>query len=101
MSFKATIGGDFPLGDETSRRKTMAVRTKGKDARYLSVIEPFEKESFIKSVKAEDANTLVVELIDGRTQEIVISDFEGDGKNIKVSTKEYIDGELVREESTK
>jgi len=101
LTFKATIGGDFPLGDESSRRKTMAVRTEGKDTRYLSVIEPYENESFVKSVKAENANTLVVELKDGRVQEITISDLEGDGKNITVSAKEYVDGKLVREESTK
>lgn len=51
VGFKAVIGGDFPLGDEASRRKTMAVRTFGKETRYLSVIEPYENESMIKLLK--------------------------------------------------
>lgn len=52
VSFKAKLGGDFPLGDESSRRKTLAVRSRGNEARYLSVIEPYENESMIKSVTA-------------------------------------------------
>lgn len=98
VSFKAKIGGDFPLGDESSRRKTMAVRTQGKETRYLSVIEPYETESVIKSVIALNANKLIVELLDGRTQEITISDFESNGRNIEISAKEFLNGELVREE---
>lgn len=100
LSFKAKIGGDFPLGDESSRRKTMAVRTKGKNTRYLSVIEPYETKSVIKSVKAKSANELIVELLDGRIQELMISDFEGDGVQIKVSVKEFLNGELLREEQS-
>lgn len=93
------IGGDFPMGDESSRRKTMAVRTHGKSTRYLSVIEPYETESFIKSVKATDANHLVVELKDGRVQEIELSDVESeDGKAI-VKVKETKKGKVIREET--
>lgn len=98
--FETKVGGDFPLGDETSRLKNMAVRSHGKKARYLAVLEPFENESVIKSVKAKNENELLVELLDGRIQEISISGLEGDGKNIEVSAKEYFDGELVREEKT-
>ncbi len=101
VQFQAKIGGDFPLGDESSRRKTMAVQTHGKNTRYLSVIEPFESESMVKSVNAENANEITVELLDGRVQEIKITDLDGDGKNIQVSVKEFINGELVREEQTK
>ncbi len=100
VSFKAKLGGDFPLGDESSRRKTIAARTQGKETRYLSVVEPFETESIIKSVTAISANELVVELVDGRTQEITISGLESDNKNITVSTKEFLDGELIRKEIT-
>lgn len=98
--FKAKIGGDYPLGDESARRKTLAVRLKGKDARYLSVIEPYENASVIKSVVAKSANELEVELNDGRTQIITIADLEGDGKQIKVSAMEYVNGKLLREETS-
>lgn len=100
VRFQAKIGGDFPLGDESSRRKTLAVRSTGKEARYLSVIEPYENRSVIKSVTAKSANELIVELTDGRIQEIFISGFEGNGENIKVLTKEFINGNLVREEQS-
>lgn len=101
VRFQARIGGDFPLGDESSRRKTMAVRTYGKTARYLSVIEPYENQSVIKSIEAKNENHMVVELNDGRIQEIIISGLEGDGKSIKVSAKEFVNGKVVREELTK
>jgi len=96
--FEAKIGGDYPMGDETSRLKNMVVRSRGTEAHYLSVIEPYESESMIKSVTATSATELTVELEDGRVQEITFSGLD-DGKDIKVTTKEFINGELVREES--
>lgn len=98
VSFKATLGGDFPLGDETQRRKTMAVRSTGKQARFLSVIEPYENDSVVKSVTAKSADELVVELTDGRIQEIKITGFEEN--DVKIAVRETRDGELVREEQT-
>ncbi len=100
VRFEAIIGSDFPLGDETARRKTINVRSKGKKARFLSVIEPYESESMIKSVTAESASDLLVELSDGRTQRIHISGLEGDGKKIEVSTREFVNGKLVRSETS-
>ncbi len=100
VRFKAKIGGDFPLGNETQRRKTMAVRQEGDAARYLSVIEPFENKSFIKKVTAKNENELTVELIDGRVQEITISELEKDSRKIKVVVKEYLKGKLIREEES-
>ena len=100
VAFKAKLGGDFPMGDETSRLKTMAVRSHGKKARYLSVIEPYESESMVKSVTATSANELVVELIDGRVQEITISDIENETNPIKISVQEQVNGKLVRQEKT-
>jgi hypothetical protein len=101
VAFKATIGGDFPMGDESQRRKTMAVRSAGTDTRYLSVIEPFETESVIQSVTAKSANELTVELIDGRVQEITIAGFDAEANDqVKVAVKEFKDGQLVREEKT-
>jgi hypothetical protein len=101
VAFKATLGGDFPMGDESQRRKTMAVRSRGKDTRYLSVIEPFETESMIKSVAAKSADELTVELVDGRVQEISISGVDaGANDQIKVSVQEYKDGKLIRGEKT-
>ncbi|MDF7808066.1 hypothetical protein P4E94_11500 [Pontiellaceae bacterium B12219] len=99
VAFKATLGGDFPMGDESQRRKTMAVRSTGKDARYLSVIEPYETDSMVKSVTANSANELVVELTDGRVQEITIADLDGETGEANISVREFMNGKLVREES--
>ncbi len=98
-SFKATVGGDFPLGDESQRRKTLAVRSSGTDARYLSVIEPYEKLSVVDSVIAKSANELTVTLKDGRSQVIAFEGLE-EGEDIQVSIHEYKDGQLVRKESS-
>lgn len=101
VRFEAKIGGDFPLGDESSRLKSMAVRTKGKQARYLSVVEPYENESVIKSVDAKNENELEVTLKDGRVQHITIKDIDSKTGNINVVVKEYKNGKLVREEQSK
>ncbi len=101
VAFKAKIGGDFPLGNEAARLKSMAVRSSGSDARYLAVIEPHEAESMIKSVTAESADKLVVELTDGRVQEITISGLDAEANDrTTASVKEFKNGTLLREEST-
>lgn len=79
------LGGDFPLGDETPRRKTLAFRSQGKEARFLTVIEPFEKESMVERVEATDADHLTVWLKNGKKQIIVIEELEGDGDHVKVN----------------
>jgi len=98
--FEAKIGGDFPLGDESSRLKSMAVRIRGKEARYLSVIEPYESESMIESVEAQNENELTVNLTDGRIQKIAISNLEREDGKVMVVVKEFREGVLIREERT-
>jgi len=44
VRFKATLGADYPFGDESDRRKIYAIRSKGTDARFLTVIEPYENK---------------------------------------------------------
>ncbi|UXP32614.1 alginate lyase family protein [Reichenbachiella agarivorans] len=100
VRFQAKIGGDYPLGDESERRKTMAVRTQGKETSYLSIIEPYETESAIQSVRAKSANELVVVLKDGRSQEITISGLESENAALKVSVKELKNGKIIRKEET-
>ena len=100
VSFKAKIGGDFPMGNETPRLKSMAVRSSGSNARYLAVIEPHEADSMIKSVTAESADKLVVELTDGRVQEIMISELDGETGEVKVTVRELLNGNVIREEKS-
>lgn len=98
VSFKAKLGGDFPMGDETQRLKSMAVRTHGTEARFLSIVEPYENESMIESVTAPNANELIVKLTDGRTQQIKFQGMESG--DVQVAVSEMQNGEVIREEAT-
>jgi hypothetical protein len=97
VRFKASVGGDYPFGDETWRRKSLSFRTKGKQARFLTVIEPFEKESVVESVEANSADKVTVKLKDGRTQIITFQGLEK-GAEISAEIQEFKNGILVREE---
>jgi hypothetical protein len=101
MRFKCVLGGDFPVGDETQRRKTVAVRQVGTSARFLTVLEPFEDKRMIRRAEAINADKLRVELIDGRVQEIELSNFTDAGGNVAVRISEIDkDGKPIRSEST-
>ena len=97
--FKATLGGDFPVGDESQDWKTVALRSAGKSARFLTVIEPFEDKRMVKRATASGPDSIRVELADGRVQELKIANFEGDGKDIAVQITETKDGKTVRAET--
>jgi hypothetical protein len=101
VRFKSTLGGDFPMGDETQRRKVYAVRAAdGTEARFLTVIEPYEDQPMVKSAVATSADSLRVELADGRMQEITLKNFDGSGRDIVAELSESRDGKIVRQEST-
>jgi hypothetical protein len=53
----------------------------------------------VKSATASSADTLRVELIDGRVQEISLKNFEGSGKDITVSLTETKPGITPRTET--
>jgi xanthine/CO dehydrogenase XdhC/CoxF family maturation factor len=100
MRFKATLGGDYPPGNEAQRRKVYAVRAaNGTEARFLTVIEPYEDEPVVKSAEALSADKIRVELADGRVQEIEFQNFDGDGKDIRISMTESKDGHPIRTET--
>ncbi|MBV8820786.1 MAG: hypothetical protein JO022_20665, partial [Acidobacteriaceae bacterium] len=98
--FKAVLGSDYPLGDESQRRKTYAVKTTGKQTRYLTVIEPYETAPVVKFAKATSADSLQVALNDGRVQTIEIRNLEGNGKDISVTLSETKGGQPTRNETT-
>ncbi len=97
VRFKAYVGGDYPLGSEAERRKTLSFRSTGRQTRYLTVVEPYEAESKVKKVTASSADELTVELIDGRTHKLTFEGLE-QGEDLRVAVKEFKDGKLVREE---
>jgi hypothetical protein len=101
VRFVASIGGDFPLGDETSRRKMLSARTVGKSARFVSVIETYEHAAKIKKAAAVSADEIIVELSDGRVQIIQMTGFDGNGDGLSVYVQETgTDGSMIRQEMT-
>jgi hypothetical protein len=98
VRFKATLGGDFPLGDESGHRKVYGIRSKGTEVRFLTVIEPFEKSAMIKSATATGPNSLSVELTDGRVQNIQLHNLSGENSSVEII--ETKDGRMLRKEST-
>ena len=54
----------------------------------------------VKSAVALDADTVRVELTDGRVQEIHLTDFAGPGRKVSVRMTEGRDGRTLREETT-
>jgi hypothetical protein len=97
---QSTLGADYPVGDESQRRKVIALRSVGNEARFITVIEPFEEKRMVKSAVATGESTLRVELNDGRVQDIQIAGLDGDGKNISATISESRDGKLLRSETT-
>lgn len=73
VRLRVAIGGDYPIGDESTRRRTLAIRQNGTEANFVTVIEQYERESAIKSISG-DTDCLVVVLADGRTQRLGIGD---------------------------
>jgi hypothetical protein len=102
VRFKAVIGGDYPLGNEAQRRKVYAIRAaKASEARFLTVIEPYEDRPVVKSAVATSADSIRVELLDGRIQEITLRNFAGSGKEIEAEVVESKDGQILRRENTR
>jgi len=85
VRLKCVVGSDYPPGDESQRRKVYAVRSRGTESSFLTLIEPYELAPVVKSATATAADRLRVELIDGRMQEIVLHNLDGSGKDIGVS----------------
>ncbi|MEI6892389.1 MAG: heparinase II/III family protein [Pontiella sp.] len=98
VRFKAYVGGDYPLGNEAARRKSLSFRTTGKQTQYLTVIEPYEDQNRVKRVTAVSANEVTIDLVDGRTHVLKFQGLE-DGKDLQVSIQEFKDGKLIREET--
>jgi hypothetical protein len=98
VRFQATLGVDFPTGDERETRRTLLVRTRGKGARYLTLIEPYKDASLIQDAVALGPDGCRVELVDGRVQTIDIENMEGDGHDLVITMRETRGDEVIREE---
>ena len=63
------------------------MRSFGKIGRYLTVVEPYEKESVIEKVTAEGPDSVRVTLKDGTVQTIAVSDIEKENPSISWTTE--------------
>lgn len=100
-SFSVSLGADYPQGQVTKyQRNTFSARANGKTARFLTVIEPFEKpgEVKVREVEALSADELRIVLSDGTVQSITIENLESDDQP-KVTLSEASEGNLVTEET--
>lgn len=98
VRFTAVIGSDYPPGDESQRRKTYAVRSVGADATFLTLIEPYEDQSAVKSASAEGVGHIRVELTDGRVQQLDILQLDGNGKDLGVTLRQTKGDQVLGEE---
>ncbi|MGN1019036.1 MAG: hypothetical protein ACI4O7_01575 [Aristaeellaceae bacterium] len=85
VRFRAELGADGFPGDEEQRRRTYAVQTRGKEARFITVVEPYEAEAMVAAVEAPDADTVRVTLKDGRVQTLRAEGLEGHAPRLRLT----------------
>lgn len=100
VKFVSAIGGDYPVGDESQRRRTLAFHKKGKEASWITVLETTDKDFEIESVRAEDEGNLLVFMKDGREIRIQAAGLKDDRGAASVEIQEIKDGILLRKEQT-
>lgn len=96
--FDSFVGADYPIGSEEDIRRSVFFRTRGKEARFTTLLELYESEPLIQEIEEAGANCLEVRLKDGRKQVITVHGLEQE-TGTQVSLEEYKDGKLVRQES--
>ena len=85
--------------DMTNMRRTLLLRQRGSEARFLTVLEPFQDSAAIRQVRASGPDRVEVSLADGRMHSIEITGLEA-GTDPRVSLREHRGGALIREETT-
>lgn len=76
VNVHACVGVDAFPGSEDQYRRTYAVRTRGKSARFVTVIEPYETENQVLRVSADSADRVTITLRDGTRQTVAVSHME-------------------------
>lgn len=105
-NFHAVIGGDYPVGDESGKRRTIFQQQTGTSACFASVIEPHEGDAMVQSVQYAGPWSIKVTLADGREQIISVKGIENTQEsdttknNVRILLEEYQKGTLIRSEET-
>lgn len=77
VRLQAVIGADAFPGDESENRCFYAVRApRGRTARFVTVIEPYESRRMVRAVQAGSADAVTVTLADGRVQRLTLTGLE-------------------------
>lgn len=98
VSFHGVIGGDYPVGQDPAHRKTMGIRSEGREALFINVLETYEGKAMIERVVADSPHELTVSLRDGRTQRISLFNLENTGNGLAVELREFMKGTEVKME---
>ena len=104
--FHVVIGGDYPVGDESGKRRTVFQQQTGTSACFASVIEPHEGDAMVQSVQYAGAWSIKVTLADGREQIISVKGIENTqesdttNNSVRILLEEYQEGTLIRSEET-
>ena len=69
---QACVGVDAFPGSEDQYRRTYAVRTRGTNARFVTVIEPYETDNQVMQVSAESPDCVTITLRDGTKQTVAV-----------------------------
>lgn len=101
VRLEGILGNDYFVGDEEQLRKTVGVRQNGKEVCFVTLIEPFEKESIIETVNIKSQDEIEICLNDGRKQRLYIDDFYQKNGNMNIIMEEWKDNQLLRKESVK
>lgn len=105
-NFHAVIGGEYPVGDESGKRRTIFQQQTGTSACFASVIEPHEGDAMVQSVQYAGPWSIKVTLADGREQIISVKGIENAQESdmtknsVQILLEEYQKGTLIRSEET-
>ncbi|SDD07080.1 Heparinase II/III-like protein [Paenibacillus sp. UNCCL117] len=98
VAFEGVIGGDYPVGDDPARRKTVSFRTCGKTAWFMTLLELHEGGPAMLHAEAAAAGRLSVRLSDGRRQELVIRGLDSEEGHVAFEMEEWSGERLLRME---
>jgi len=94
------IGGDYPVGNDTWRRRNLGIRQSGQEAVFLTVIEPYENQASIAGVTASSPNDLTVTLRDGVVHRFHLQKLNDIKAAPELELTVEKDGRIIAREST-
>jgi len=95
--FRFCIGIDAFPGKETNDRITYAIRTKGKEVHYITVLEPYEKTGVIERIEGICENVVRIYRKDGDIEEVELFN-TGTKYNVSYQ-KQTKEGKIYQEKS--